>query len=95
MHNLDNSERPNLEDYFTADQLTNWAMINMQIPKPHCRITEEDIRHIMRWIGYNAIDTMYPDDIPKLGRIGIGLMLTVTLLEFPAYYVKHKLSQFN
>jgi len=95
MHNLDNSKRPNLDDYFSAGQLINWAMRNMQIPEGHRGITEEDIREIMRWIGFNAIDTMYPDDVPKLGRIGIGLMLTVTLLAFPAYYVKHKLSQFN
>ena len=95
MQNMDNSERPSLEDYFTAYQLINWAMINMKIPKPHCPITEEDIRHIMQWIAFNAIDTMYPDDIPKFGRIGIGLMLSVTLLEFPEYYVKHGLAQFN
>lgn len=34
-------------------------------------------------------------DKPRLGRIGIGLMLSVTLIEFPEFYMQYELSQFN
>jgi len=87
--------RPAFKDYVPAYQLIGWAMVNLGIAPPDAPISDQDIRQIMLWIGYNAVDTMYPDDVPKLGRIGIGLMLSVTLLEFPEYYVKYELSQFN
>ena len=43
-----------------------------------------------------SVDTIFPGgEKPVYGRVGIGLMLTVTLLEFPEYYVKYELAQFN
>ena len=55
-----------------------------------------EIKEIIRWIGMCSVDTIFLDgDKPVLGRMGIGLMLTVTLLEFPDYYMKYELSQFN
>jgi len=64
--------------------------------KPKEALTNADIREIMRWIGMCSVDTIFlGGDKPVLGRIGIGLMLTVTLLEFPDYYMKYELSQFN
>jgi hypothetical protein len=82
--------------YMYAWQLVNWAQANLNIMKPKEALTNADIREIMRWIGMCSVDTIYLDgDKPVLGRIGIGLMLTVTLLEFPEYYVKYELAQFN
>jgi hypothetical protein len=43
-----------------------------------------------------SVDTIYIDgDKPILGHIGIGLMLSITLPEFPDYYMKYELAQFN
>lgn len=83
---------PSLEDYDTADNIVFWAKANLRITNP---IDDHEIKRIMRWIGFNAVDTMFPNNTPVFGRIGIGLMLSVTLLEFPDYYVKCGLAQFN
>jgi hypothetical protein len=52
-------------------------------------------RKTIRWIGIRSGDTMYLDDKPVFGRIGIGLMLTVTLVVFPTYYAYYELWQRN
>ena len=59
-------------------------------------MTDEDIRRVMRWLGECSFDTIYVDgDKPIFGRHGIGLMLSVTLLEFPEFYSRYGLAQFN
>jgi len=84
------------DGYMYSWQLVDWAQANLKIVKPREVLTNEDIREVIHWIGMCTVDTIFIDgDKPIIGRIGIGLMLTVTLLEFPEYYVKHELSQFN
>jgi len=84
------------DGYMYTWELVDWAMANLKIMKPKEALTNAEIRKIMRWIGLCSVDTIYLDgEKPILGRIGISLMLMVTLLEFPDYYVKHELSQFN
>ncbi|MFC1901621.1 hypothetical protein ACFLX3_01650 [Chloroflexota bacterium] len=80
----------------TTSYLVNWAMVKNNIHKPREELTEQDIARIMRWVGLCSADTIFMDaGKPVIGRIGIGLMLTVTLLEFPEHYVKYELAQFN
>ncbi len=87
---------PEPDGYMYSWQLVDWGLANLKIVKPREALTNEDIRKTIRWIGMCTVDTIFIDgDKPIIGRIGIGLMLTVTLLEFPEYYVKHELSQFN
>jgi len=87
---IDQIEEPN--GYIESRELVDWAKANLNIIKLDEDLTEEDIRAIMRWIGMCSVDTIFIDgDKPILGRIGIGLMLSVTLLEFPEYYVKYGL----
>lgn len=82
--------------YVTTRYLVNWAMVKNNIHKPREKLTGHDIAKIMRWVGLCSVDTIYIGaGKPVIGRIGIGLMLTVTLLEFPEYYAKHELAQFN
>jgi hypothetical protein len=86
----------NLDEYMTADQLFDWAKASMDIIKLNSDMSEGDICRAIRWIGMCAIDTIYIDgDKPKLGRIGIGLILSVTLMVFPNLYAKYELSQWN
>ena len=84
------------DGYMYTWELVDWAQANLKIMKPKESLTNFEIREIIRWIGMCSVDTIYLDgDKPVLGRIGIGLMLTVTLIEFTEYYLKHELSQFN
>jgi len=77
-------------------QLIDWAKANLNIIKLNSDMTDGDIRRVIRWVGMCAVDTVFVDgDKPILRRIGIGMMLSVTLLEFPEFYCRHELSQFN
>jgi len=87
---------PDINEYMTAGQLVDWAMENIRLCKPREELTNHDISELMQWIGICAPDTIITqDDFPFIGRMGTGLMLSVTLLAFPEYYMKYELSQFN
>jgi hypothetical protein len=84
------------EGFMFSWELLLWAVANLNIIKPQENLTEDDIRRAIRWIGECSYDTIYIDgDKPMLGRHGIGLMLSVTLMEFPEYYVRYELWQLN
>ena len=68
----------------------------LNITKLNIHMTDEEIGQIMRWIGVCSMDTAYVDgQKPKLGKISIGNMLFMTLMEFPCFYVKYELWQQN
>ena len=72
------------DDYMCTCVLVDWAQANLNIIKPREALTNAEIKKVMRWIGECSYDTIYIDgDNPRIGRHGIGLMLTVTLMEFP------------
>ena len=84
------------DGYMCTWQLVDWAQANLNIIKPREALTNDEIKKVMRWIGECSYDTVYiGGDKPRIGRHGIGLMLSVTLMEFPQYYMKYELSQFN
>ncbi len=62
---------------------------------PSSEMTDDEIRTVCKWIGQHAPDTMLIDGKPTLGRIGIGAMLFITVTEFPEFYEKYGLAQFN
>ena len=85
-----------LDKYMETSQLIDWAKANLDIIKLNSDMTDEDIRRVIRWIGLCAVDTVFVNgDKPILRRIGIGMMLSVTLLEFPEFYSRYELAQFN
>jgi len=82
--------------YMPSWELIGWGLANLRIHKPKEALTEDEIREVIRWVGICSVDTIFiGGDTPIIRRIGIGLMLTVTLLEFPEYYMKYELAQFN
>ena len=84
------------EGWQTSWELVTWAAASLNIMTPSEHLSEPEIRRIMRWIGWCSVDTIYIDgEVARLGRIGISNMLFVTLMEFPAYYMKYELAQFN
>ena len=85
-----------LSEYQTSTEVVDWAKASLNIIKLNSDMTDDDIRRVMHWIGECAKDTIYVDgEKPIFGRIGIGLMLSVTLMEFPEFYMRYELSQFN
>jgi len=77
-------------------QLLGWAKANLNIMKLDRDMTDEEISRAMRWIGTSSVDTIYMNgEKPHLGRIGINNMLFVTLMEFPNFYAKYELAQWN
>ncbi|GAG06434.1 unnamed protein product [marine sediment metagenome] len=86
----------NLAEYMETSRLIDWAKASLNIIKLNSDMTDEDIRRVIRRIGMCAVDTVFVDgDKPILRRIGIGMMLSLTLLEFPEFYSRYELAQFN
>jgi len=74
----------------------------VQLAKDACHIdtlnfamSDEEIRIVAKWIGQQAPDTIWVDGKPKFRTLGISAMLFITLSEFPKFYEKYGLSQFN
>ena len=85
-----------LNEYMETNRLIDWAKVNLNIIGLNSEMIDEDIRRVMQWIGMYAVDTVFVDgDKPILRRIGIGMMLSVTLLAFPEFYSRYELAQFN
>jgi len=85
-----------LSDWMPAAEIVRLAMFDLDIDKPKEELLDADIRAIMRYIGLwaSGIDLADPAD-QIIGLFGVGIMLTVTLLEFPEYYERYQLSQVN
>jgi hypothetical protein len=84
-----------LTGYASIGELIDWAMAQLNIMKPRDQLSDGEIRQLVRWIGLCAVDSILVEGEPIPGRIGIGLMLTITLLEFSQFYQRHQLAQFN
>lgn len=87
------SERPNI--FLNADTIIDITKAKCGIRTPNSEMTDKEIAEIMRSIGSAAPDTVWIDGKPILGRMGIGVMLSLTLYEFPEFYARHGLSQCN
>jgi hypothetical protein len=79
----------------TTTQLVLLAKETYRITAPNAEMTDDQVRIVARWIGQHASDTLQVDGKVIFGRIGIGLMLFVTLSEFPEFHCKHGLGQDN
>lgn len=84
-----------LTDCMKTSDILDIAREACDIKTPKHEMTDDEIRTAMRWIGAQAPDTVWADGKPVFGRAGIGLMLSVTLAEFPEFYARYELSQFN
>jgi hypothetical protein len=84
------------DDYLTPIQLVDWAKANLDVVKLNKDLSDEEIARLMRWVGMCTYDTIFTEgDKPHLGRIGIGNILSVTLMVFPEFYQKKRLNQCN
>jgi len=91
---MDYSKEP--VGFVKTSDLILWGQFNLKIMKSKDQLEDNEILKLVHWIGMWAIDTLYYDESrPHIGRIGIGIMVTVMLLEFPDHYLKYQLSQYN
>jgi hypothetical protein len=88
--------RHQYDEYLTPIQLVDWAKANLNIIKLNQDLTDQEIARLMRWVGMCTYDTIFMDgDKPRIGRIGIGNILSLTLIVFPKFYEEKGLSQYN
>ena len=91
-------KKHSLYGFVTPRELVLWSLFNQDRVDEINRLgklKDDEIKNIVRTIGVCAVDTLYLDDTPLIRRMGISLMLTVTLMVFPDYYVRYELAQFN
>jgi hypothetical protein len=84
-----------LSSYSRIGELIALAKEACSITKANSEMTDDEIRTISHWIFKRLPDTTWVDGKMVPGRVGIDLMLFVTVSEFPKFYQKYGLGQFN
>jgi len=81
--------------YLKAGEIIAAAKKVNSIAKPNSRMKDVEIREVTRWAALSTPGTFWNDGKMIFSRVGIDLMLFLTLMTFPKFYKKHSLSQFN
>ena len=84
-----------LTEYTHPDELVAFAKGYLRIEGSFKDMSDNNIAKIMRSIGSQAPDTVWIEGKPVMGRIGLGVMLSLSLYVFPEFYVEHELWQRN
>ena len=84
-----------IRGYSAARELVASAKKACSITKPNSEMNDDEIRTIVHWIFECLSDTSWVDGKMVPGRAGIDLMLFVTMSEFPEFYQRYGLGQFN
>lgn len=89
------TEEEKLDTYMDTDTIIDIARSQLGINNSSPYMTDEEIGKVMKFLASDAPDTIWVDDKPVFGRLGVGIMLSLSLYEFPEFYARHELSQFN
>lgn len=81
--------------YARTDAIIDATRHQLGIFKSSEDMTDDEIGEVMRFLGQTAPDTIWADDKPIMCKIGISLMLSLTLYEFPEFYERFELWQRN
>jgi hypothetical protein len=87
-----------LEDIFNCSntrELVASAKKDCDIIKPNSEMIDDEIRAVMLHLASSLPDTTWKDGDIILGKDGINLLLFLTLSEFPEFYQKRELGQYN
>ncbi len=84
-----------ISEYLRTGELVAKAKTACGITQQNSKLGEDKIQAVMHWIGMHAPDTDCTKGEVNFRRQGIDMMLFVTLMEFPLFYMWHKLSQWN
>ena len=88
-------ENEQLDTYLSTNIIIDITKAQHNIRKPNSEMADEEIAKIMRFLGSGAPDTTWVDGKPNMGRTGLGVMLSLTLYEFPGFYIRWELWQRN
>ncbi len=92
-YDLDRAEL--LSMLITTGDLVRKAKKVHHMTKPNSELDDGEIGKLMRWIG-RATDSVFTSPSGStIGERGIALMLFVALQEFPEFYQRRELAQFN
>jgi len=81
---------------YTTETLVETAKNVCDIRAPSNVMADSEVREVCREIAEDCPDTYIDKDgRAKPGPIGIGLMLFIALTEFPEFYERWELAQFN
>ncbi len=86
--------QPN-QQYMDTDTVVCVAKSALGISTPNSEMLDDEIRMICRWVADRAPDTIDVDGEKVLMRVGTNAMLFIALTEFPEFYEKFELAQFN
>lgn len=89
------SQNPDLDYYIPTSDLIEQVKMALGIVKPNNRLMDCEIRHIVVAIGSKMFDTVWAENKPIMGKFGIQMMLSITILAFPDYYERYELSHPN
>ena len=81
--------------FVSAHELVALAKEKLDITNHNGLLDEEDIREICKWVATLAPDAIEVNGELTFGKTGIGMLLFVSLSEFPRFYEKYELSQPN
>lgn len=82
-------------ELLTTHELINLAKAACHVDTPTQSMTDEEIRKVVRWIAMTISDWRGTGGDLLLNRSAQEIMLFVTVSEFPQFYVKYGLSQYN
>lgn len=81
--------------YPTISSIIELAKKACNIPGVNKDLTDTEIAEVCKYLALFAPDTKYINGDVQYGAIGISLMLSIALYEFPNFYQRHELWQRN
>ncbi len=89
------AEEERLRQYIPTDTIIDVSRSQLGISTPSDKMSDDEIAHVMRFLGASAPDTVWDGDDFKFGPLGLALVLSLTLYEFPDFYERYELWQTN
>ena len=87
--------RKSQTQFLKTSEVIEIAKISYGIDKPNSSMTDAEIKTVIRLAAHNTPGTCFEEGKLVFSLVGIGVMLFLTLMEFPDFYNRHGLSQFN
>ena len=81
--------------YQTPSEIVERLKQLEDITTPNADMSDSEIKAVMRLLAVRLPGTISLDEELSTSRIGIELMLSLTLMVFPEYYERYGLAQFD
>ena len=84
-----------ITSYSNTGELIALAKEACSITKSNSEMNDDEIRTVVHWIFERLPDTSWENGKMIPGKAGTDLMLFATMSEFPEFYQRHGLGQYN